>query len=147
MSFAGHTIRRLHRLVPSALFLIAILLSNAGPLHAGWVALDTQYQTPRTQTIYVDPGSIKREGSRVSLWQLTDIKWLEGMLTPKFLSVKVQKQFECTTMHFRVLAVVEFSRQMATGKSASGYIENGNWQQVEQQSVNQGLREVACRKP
>jgi hypothetical protein len=46
---------------------------------------------------------------------------------------------------FRVLAIVEFSREMATGKSASGYIENGNWQQVEPQSVNQALWDTVCK--
>jgi hypothetical protein len=45
----------------------------------------------------------------------------------------------------RVLAVVEFSREMATGQSASGYIENGNWQQVEPQSVDQALWDAVCR--
>lgn len=59
--------------------------------------------------------------------------------TPKFLSAKTHKQFDCAKDRFLVLAVVEYSREMATGNSAGGYIENGNWQQVEPQSVNQAL--------
>jgi len=42
-----------------------------------------------------------------------------------------------------VLAVVEYSREMATGKSAGGYIENGNWQQIEPHSINPLLWDMA----
>jgi len=51
---------------------------------------------------------------------------MEEPLTPNFLSAKTHKQFDCAKERFRVPAVVEYSREMATGKSAGGYIENGN---------------------
>ncbi|MBI3357435.1 MAG: hypothetical protein HY038_11825 [Nitrospirae bacterium] len=78
---------------------------------------------------------------------MTDIKWTGETLTPRFLSAKPHKQFDCPRARVRVLAIVEFSRQMAIGKSAAGYIENGNWQPVETRSINQGLWEAACGKP
>jgi hypothetical protein len=51
--------------------------------------------------------------------------------TLKFLSAKTHRQLDCAKERFRVLAVVEYSREMATGKS--------DWQQVESQNVNQAL--------
>jgi hypothetical protein len=67
--------------------------------------------------------------------------------TPRFLSAKTHKQFDCARARFRVLAVIEFSRQLATAKSSSGYIENGSWQPVNAQTPEQGLWEAVCRKP
>ena len=126
------------------LMTISILSHNAA--HAEWAVVDKRYQTPKLNTVYFDPQTIRRDNDLATLWELTDIKWAEGALTPRFLSEKTQKQFDCPRLRFRVLAVEQFSRQMGTGKSWSGYIENGNWQAVEAQSVNHGLWEAACKK-
>jgi len=126
--------------------LMTLSILSHSPAHAGWVAVDKRFQTPSTQTVYFDPDTIRRENDLAALWQLTDIKWGDGALTPRFLSAKTQKQFDCPRLRFRVLAVEQFSRQMATGKSWSGYIENGNWQAVEPQTVNHALWKAACRQ-
>lgn len=127
--------------------LITFLALSRGPVYAEWVAVKKPYQAPGLETAYFDPGTIHREGNRVALWQLTDIKWLPGALTPRLLSKKIHKQFDCVEYRVRVLAITEFSRQMGTGKAADGYIENGNWLPVEPGSVNQALWEAACGKP
>ena len=116
------------------------------PAYAGWVAVEKQYQTLELQTVYFDPETIRRENHLATLWQLANIKWMDGAPTPRFLSAKTHKQFDCARPRFRVLEIVQFSRQMATGKSWNGYIENGNWQAVELQTVNHALWESACRK-
>jgi len=124
--------------------LITLLVLSRGPVHAEWVAVKKHYQVPGRETVYFDPDTIRREEHRVTLWQLTDIKWMEGALTPRLLSIKTHKQFDCMNNRLRVLAVTEFSRQMGTGKQADGYIENGNWLPVEPGSVNQasGLQQA-----
>ena len=129
------------------LALIVILLLSHGSADAGWVALEKRYQPPATQTVYFDPDTIRWDGVWVSVWQLTDTKWMGEPPTPRFLSAKTHKQFDCARARFRILAVIEFSRQMATGKSSGGYIENGNWQPIKAESADQGLWEAACRKP
>ena len=126
--------------------LSALPILSYNPVHAGWVAVETRYQTPSSQTVYFDPDTIRQEGNLATLWQLADIKWLDGAPTPRFLSAKTHKQFDCARLRYRVLEIVEYSRQMASGKSRSGYIENGNWQPVESQTVNHALWEAACRK-
>jgi len=136
---ASHPIGLMTRFV----LLTTLLLGCYGPAYAGWVALEKRYQSPGKQTVYFDPDTIRREGNWVSLWQLPDTKWIGE--PPTVLSAKTHKQFDCAKGRFWVLAIVEFSREMATGKSASGYIENGNWQQVEPQSVNQALWDAVCK--
>lgn len=125
------------------LFLITVLILNPGPVFAGWVAVEKQYQTAGLETVYFDPETIHRGGKRATLWQLTDIKWNS---TTRFLSFKTHKEFDCERSRVRILQVIEFSRQMGTGRSAAGFIENGNWQPVEERSINHALRKAACGK-
>lgn len=124
-------------------FIFLLILLDAGPVYARWEALDKQYQPTGLETLYFDPKTIRHEGTRATLWQLTDLKWNS---TTRFLSFKSHKEFDCEQPRVRVLQVIEFSRRMGTGRSAAGYIENGNWQWVEERSVNHTLWKAACGK-
>jgi hypothetical protein len=139
----GMSTRQIHL---THLFLIAALLLGYDPACAEWIALEKRHQPQGKQTVYFDPDTIHREENWVTVWQLVDTKWMGEPPTPRFLSAKTHKQFDCARWRFRILAIVEFSRQMATGKSAGGYIENGGWQRIEPQGADQGLAEIACRK-
>ena len=120
-----------------------MLLLWAGPVFAEWVALDKPSQPAGRERIYVDPQQIQRTGPRATLWQLTDLQW--NNIT-RFLSLKTQKEFDCERSRVRVLQVIEFSRQMGTGRSRSGFIENGNWQPVGESSADHALWKMACEK-
>lgn len=124
-------------------FIAVLMVLNPGSVLAGWVAVEKQYQPTSLETIYFDPETIHREGTRVTLWQLTDLKWNN---TTRLLSFKTNREYDCQQPRVRVLQVIEFSRQMGTGRSASGYIESGNWKAVEERSLNHALWKVACGK-
>ena len=124
--------------------LLLLLLLYAQPAFAEWIAIDKQHQPARRETIYVDPAQIQRTGPLATLWQLTDLQW--NNIT-RFLSLKTQKEFDCERSRVRVLQVIEFSRQMGTGRSRSGYIENGNWQVIGEPSSDYILWKAACGKP
>jgi hypothetical protein len=124
-------------------FIALLLLLGSGPVYAEWKAVEKQYQPIGLETLYFDPETIHRERTRATLWQLTDLKWNS---TTRYLSFKTHKEFDCEQSRVRVLQVIEFSRQMGTGRSASGYIESGNWQPVEKHSGNQALWKAACGK-
>ncbi len=98
--------------------------------------------------MYVDPGSIRREGNLVTIWQLIDFTWMQGNPRgpTRFLSTKTQKQFDCAGKRLRLLAFTEFSHHMGTGIATHGYVDKDNWLPVEPESINQALREVACGK-
>ncbi|MCP9449152.1 MAG: hypothetical protein NNA21_03705 [Nitrospira sp.] len=125
---------------------IALIL-HGSPAWGGWIALDKRYQPKSKQVVHYDPETIHRDGNLVTVWQLLDIPWKGEPPTPRFLSATTHKQFDCRLWRVRILQVVEFSRNMATGKSRSGYIENANWQPIEPQSVDHGLGEIVCRPP
>jgi hypothetical protein len=128
--------------------LITLLVLSTVPAYAEWVAVEKDYLLPGLQTVYVDPGTIHREGNLVTVWQLINFKWMQG--SPRgpnrFLSTETHKQFDCAEKRIRFLAFTEFSRRMGTGIPADGYVDNGIWLPVEPESINQALSEMACGK-
>lgn len=124
-------------------FIFLLILISSGPVYAGWEALEKQHQPTGLETLYFDPETIHQEGTRATLWQLTDLKWNSAT---RFLSFKTHKEFDCERSHLRVLQIIEYSRQMGTGRSTPGYIESGNWQPVEERSANHALWKAACGK-
>ena len=104
MTYRGVHVKRL--------LLFTLLFLNSVPAYAEWVAVEKDSLLPGLQTVYVDPDSIRREGNLVTLWQLIDFKWMQGNPrgTPRFLSTKTHKQFDCAEKRLRLLAFTEFSR-------------------------------------
>ena len=117
-----------------------------------WVAVDSAYQSSSREMVYYDPKTIRRDGDLVTLWQLTDYKWMQGnapfgtfMMGPhRFLSTKTHKEFDCALNTVRLLASSEFSRHMGTGTQNVVLVEQGDGQPVKPGSINQALWEVAC---
>ncbi len=79
-----------------------------GPGYAGWLAVEKQYQPIGLETLHFDPETIHRNGIRVTLWQLTELKWNS---TTRSLPTKTHKELDCEHPRVRVLHVVGFSRQ------------------------------------
>jgi hypothetical protein len=126
--------------------LMTFLFLGGVSADAEWVAIENSYLLPGLQTVYVDPDTIGREGNLVTIWQLIDFKWMQGNPrgTPRFLSTKTHKQFDCAGKRVRILAFTEFSRPMGTGVRADGYIDTRHWILIEPESLNRALWEVAC---
>jgi hypothetical protein len=126
--------------------LIVFLYLSCVPAYAEWVAVERDYPLSGLQILYVEPDTIWREGSLVTLWQLIDFKWMQGSARgpTRFLSTKTHKQFNCEEKRLRLLAVTQFSHSMGTGISANGYVDKDNWLPVERESINHALWELAC---
>ena len=142
---------------------LLLLASCAGPISKPrgygemlpgetWVAVDDAYQSQAREMVYYDPKTIRRDGDRVTMWQLIDYKWMQGnapfgmftMGPHRFLSTKTHKQFDCVRNTVRLLASSEFSRHMGTGIQNAVLVEEGSGRPVELGSANHGLWEVAC---
>lgn len=117
-----------------------------------WVPVDSAYQSPSREMVYYDPKTVRRDGDRVTLWQLTDYQWMQGnapfgmfMMSPhRFFSTKTHKEFDCAHNSVRLLASSEFSQHMGTGTHNAVLVEQGDGQPVKPGSINQALWEVAC---
>jgi len=140
------------------------VVMGRGPGNTNWVAVERDYLSPEIQTVYFDPERISRDGNLVTVWQLTDYKWMQGtgavinpyafgrlyrfQLAPHgFFSTTTLKQFDCVNKRVRLLAFTEFSHHMGTGKRNDGYVDQDRWLTVEPESANQALGELVCGKP
>ena len=156
-------------LVPGLLLGILLALASCGdssyqirhPLGYGvmppgenWVAIDSAYQSPGRNMVYIDPTTIRRDGALVTLWQLTDYKVMQGnapfgrfMLGPhRFFSTKSHKEFDCVNKRVRLLASSEHSQHMGTGVQNAVAVAQGSGFPVEPDSINEALWKVACEK-
>jgi hypothetical protein len=131
---------------------IILILFNGKSAHAEWVAVERDYLDPGLRTVYVDPDTISRDGTMVTVWQLTDYKMVQGgvgfggfMMSPhRFFSTKTQKQLNCEHKRIRLLAYIEFLSHMGTGTASHGYVDQDAWLPIDPTSVNQALWEVLC---
>jgi hypothetical protein len=129
------------------LLLVTLLVLSHGPVAAEWVAVTKDDLVPGLQTVYIDPGSVRREGNLATLWQLTDYTWMQGgRKSTRFLSTKTHMQFDCAEKRLRLLAFTYFLGHMGTGRPAHGYVDQDTWLPIEPGSLNHTLWEVACGK-
>ncbi len=129
--------------------LFVLLIVGPAQVRAEWSALEDRYQSHPLQTAYIDPDSIRRENTVVTLSALIDWKAMQGGRTPtRFYSTQIIKQFDCAAMRVRTLAATDFYGHMGTGEiiGNNGHTSEGFWMNVESKSVNQGLWETACGK-
>lgn len=129
--------------------LFTVLILAAGPVQAEWVALEARYQTHSLQTVYIDPATLEREGSLVTLPVMIDWKAMQGgRASNRFSSTMVTKQFDCAAQRVRALGATDFYGQMGTGEVIGGsrYSSEGQWAAIEQGTLNEGLWEAACGK-
>lgn len=117
-----------------------------------WVMVERDYLSSGAQTVYIDPDTIRGEGTRVTVWQLTDYKMMQGNVgfaggSHRFFSTNTQKQFDCMNKRVRLLAFEEFSGHMGIGRRDGGYVDQDKWLAVEPESVNQAVWELVCATP
>ena len=120
--------------------------------YAEWMVVEKDYLDPGLRTVYIDPDTVSREGTVVTVWQLTDYKMMQGgvgfgrfMMSPhRFFSTKTQKQLDCEHKRIRLLEYIEFLDHMGTGTASHGYVDHNAWLPIEPASVNHALWEVLC---
>jgi hypothetical protein len=138
-------------------FLLAVLLLlvslSPEPTLAGWVAVEKDYLDPGLRTVYIDPDTIERDGTLVTVLQLTDYKQMQGsagfgrfMPSPhRFFSTQTTKQVDCERRQVRLLSYTEYLWHMGTGPASNGYVDTERWLPIEPETISQALWELVCR--
>ncbi len=151
-NWAEGNIRRFLELPRTCFWWLSLIITpvalNSGAVHGEWVAVEKTYPVPGLQTVYVDPSTLLRKDSFVTLWQLTDYRWMQGgpRSTPRFLSTKTQKQIDCRAKRVRLLAFIEFPLRMGVGKPDYEHVDKETWLPVASGSINEILWKVACER-
>jgi hypothetical protein len=97
---------------------------------------------------YVDPATIRRKGDLVKMWQLADFKNVQtdNFSFAPYLSVKGQREYDCTEERHRTLTATWFSGNMGHGTIVEFDSDEKKWQPVPPESVNQIMWRLACGK-
>lgn len=126
--------------------LIALLVLTVGPVYAEWVSVGGKLEEGLPgYTVYVEPDTIRRNGEVVKVWALMDFYTLQIEPSPPYLSVKSQRELDCTEARVRLLALTAFSGNMGSGKVVFNYSDaNDRGIPIEQGSVAQSLWKFVC---
>ena len=99
------------------------------------------------ETIYVDKDTIRHKGDVVKWWELEDFKTVQTVGGIRFLSAKLQWEFECAQERMRILALTEFSGNMGKGDVVLSESSDQPWRPVEPDSFGFKMWKVVCGKP
>ena len=130
------------------LLLITLFVLSSRTVYAEWLSVDGKIEEgPTPYTIYVDPDTIRRNGNLVELWVLMDFKTIQTETTPSHLSVKSQRELNCTGEHVRLLGLTAFSGHMGKGNAVYSYSDSKDQGiAIEPDSVAHRLWKFACDK-
>lgn len=119
--------------------LLAVVSSSA---MAEWVELGSD----NTITIYADPATIHRQGSRVTMWDLGDFQTAEKFGDKSYLSVRQQQEYDCKGKRLRVLRATCHARNMGKGETICRISKPRHWEPVLPVSFDESMWEIACKK-
>jgi hypothetical protein len=96
-------------------------------------------------TVYVEPTSVRvdKGSGLVKLWMLYDYKTGQEGFQARYLSLKIQRQYDCTQERSRMLAQSLFGGNMAKGDVIYESTE-GTWISVGPGPIGQSLLGFAC---
>jgi len=127
--------------------LIILLLLSSGPGYAEWVTVSEDKQEGKTA--HINPDAI-RDGSLVKMWTLLDYKTTQKREGSLYMSEQAQHEFDCAEERFRMLALSNYSGNMASGNvvysSTFDSPETTKWQPFSTGSLAQTLWNFACGK-
>ena len=128
------------------LFLITLLVLSVGPVYAEWVEVGGKVE--EGLTVYVELDTLSRSGDVVKMWELWDFKTSRTETKPPHMSVKSQREFDCTKKRGQLLALTAFSGNMGSGEVVYSHSDFKDQEiPVEPGSVAESVWKLVCNKP
>lgn len=109
---------------------------------AGWVEVGGTDNA----IVYANPTTIRKVGSRVKMWDMTDLKSAQGDEGERYLSSKSQIEYDCKEERTRMLAFSTHSENMGGGKTVQTDADPDKWKPVAPGSIGETLWKFACKK-
>ena len=110
---------------------------------ADWVAVASS----KTDTLYVDPSTLRGTDNRTRMWVLNDFKASQRLDNREpFTSEKAEYEYDCKDRQSRLLYFTSHTGHMAQGEVVDYNISAGAWTPVQPGSELEALWKIACRK-
>ena len=124
--------------------LLMVLILSSQPVYAEWVLSSGDDEVGLK--VYVDPATLRRNGSLVKMWQLYDYKTVQTVAGDSLLSMKRFNEYDCAEERTRMLGYTWFSGNMGNGNVVYSTTEQQPWEPVVPRTINRTLWKVACEK-
>lgn len=124
--------------------LLMVLILSSQPVYAEWVLASGDDEAGLK--VYVDPATLRRNGSLVKRWQLYDYNTVQTVAGDSLLSMKQFNEYDCAEERTRMLGYTWFSGNMGNGNVVYSTMEQLPWEPVVPGTINRTLWKVACEK-
>ena len=91
--------------------------------------------TQLATTVFIDPDTIQRKGNLAEVWILYDSKITQAGLGGPLRSTKTQGEFNCEAWQSRILTIMDFSGNEASGKVVYSNSDEQQWEPVKPGSL------------
>jgi surface-adhesin protein E len=123
--------------------LITLLLFSSGPAFAEWAKMG---ETQSGITVYADLDTIRKQAHFAKWWELYDLKTKHTMAGDSFLSIKMQREFDCAEERTRTLAFLWYSGNMGSGEVVYSSSDESKWDPVAPDTIDQTHWKFLCGK-
>jgi hypothetical protein len=107
---------------------------------AGW----TMVGRAHTFTVYANPATIHRAGSKVEVWEMKDYNTAQMNDGEPYMSQKTQNEYDCKEGRSRILALSLHSENMGGGKMVWSDPDPDDWHPVAPGRLGEASRKFAC---
>jgi hypothetical protein len=125
-------------------FVLALLLCAAsGSAMAEWVKVGSS----KTDTLYVDPSTIRWADNTAKMWALNDFKVTQRSNERRpYRSEKVEYEYDCKLAQSRLLYFTSHTESMAAGEVVDFNVVPGDWAGFAPNSGLEEMWKIACGK-
>ena len=127
--------------------LILLLAFANSSAMAEWLEVGQSGFGNNESTTYVNPATIIKKGSLVTMWVLFDYSNVQTDDVKPYISVMTLTEFDCIGEQSRRLTYSNHSEKMGHGEITSSHdIETPKWQTILPNSVMETVWKYACGK-
>lgn len=99
-----------------------------------------------SQNFFADLTTIRKTGNIAKMWSLLDLKTADTTLSRRYLSMKMQNEFDCTRGEYRFISSQNYSGNMGMGEVVFRNDTVAEWNPIPPNSAVRSLWKAACKK-
>jgi hypothetical protein len=126
--------------------LLAILLTI---ISTSAMAEWTYLTSSNSEDYYIDKSDIRKKGTRVKMWDMTDYKSAQTQINTdgaSFLSSKSLTEYDCLEVKFTTLNITLFSGNLGKGEPVFNQQYDIKWTDIPPDTIVKRLWKTACNK-
>jgi hypothetical protein len=126
--------------MPKAILIILLTVVSSSAM-AEWVKVSED----KLVTAYADPTTIRKLGDKVKMWVMWDHLTAKVVNSKPYMSVRIQKEFNCKEETTRQIYASVFTDNMARGNKIASQGGRG-WEPIAPRTHDEALWKFACGK-